>query len=88
MRSVLIAALTGSLVLAGCTTNPYTGDRQASKAAIGALTGAAVGALAGGKKHRGEGAVIGAALGGGVGLYMDNQEKKLRDELQSTGVGL
>lgn len=88
MRSVLIAALTGSLVLAGCTNNPYTGDRQASKAAIGALTGAAVGALAGGKKHRGEGAVIGAALGGGVGLYMDNQEKKLRDELQSTGVGL
>ncbi|MDO8329395.1 MAG: OmpA family protein [Fluviicoccus sp.] len=88
MRIVLIAAISGSLLVAGCTTNPYTGERQASKAAIGALTGAAVGALAGGKKHRGEGAAIGAALGGGVGVYMDSQEKKLRDELQGTGVGV
>lgn len=88
MRTFMIAALSGSLMLAGCTTNPYTGESQASKAAIGALTGAAVGALAGGKKHRGEGALIGAAVGGGVGLYMDNQEKKLREELQGTGVGV
>ena len=88
MRVLLISALTGSLLLAGCTTNPSTGERQVSKAAVGALTGAAVGALAGGKKHRGEGAAIGAAVGGGVGLYMDNQEKKLRDELQGTGVGV
>ncbi|HEX5278007.1 MAG TPA: OmpA family protein [Fluviicoccus sp.] len=88
MRSVLIAAVSGSLMLAGCTTNPYTGEKQVSKAAIGALTGAAVGALAGGKGKRNEGAVIGAALGGGVGLYMDNQEKKLREQLQGTGVGV
>jgi outer membrane protein OmpA-like peptidoglycan-associated protein len=88
MRTFMIAALSGSLMLAGCTTNPYTGESQASKAAIGALTGAAVGALAGGKKHRGEGALIGAAVGGGVGLYMDNQEKKLREQLQGTGVGV
>lgn len=88
MRSALIVALSGSLLVAGCTTDPYTGDRKASKAAIGALTGAAVGALAGGSKHRAQGAAIGAALGGGVGLYMDNQEKKLREQLKASGVGV
>ena len=28
MRKFMLAALAGSVVLAGCTTNPYTGERQ------------------------------------------------------------
>ena len=97
MRSMIVAALTGSLVLAGCTTNPYSGDKQASKAAwgaaIGAVSGAAIGAATGdNKKDRREralrGAAIGGVVGGGVGAYMDVQEKKLREKLQSTGVGV
>ncbi len=67
--------LSGSLVLSGCTTNPYTNESQAGKsgigAGLGALVGAGVGVLSSSKKDRGKGALIGAAggaaLGGGVG---------------------
>jgi len=91
---VSIAALA---MLSGCTTNPYTGEQQASKAAIGAgigaAAGAAVGALSGGhsKERRKKaliGAGVGALAGGGVGYYMDVQEAKLREQLQGTGVGV
>lgn len=91
---VSIAALA---TLSGCTTNPYTGEQQASKAAIGAgigaAAGAAVGALSGGhSKERRKKALIGtgvgALAGGGVGYYMDVQEAKLREQLQGTGVGV
>lgn len=97
MRLMIIAALTGSLVVSGCTNNPYTGQSQASKAAwgagIGVLTGAALGAATGdNKKDRREralkGAAIGGVVGGGVGAYMDVQEKKLREKLQGSGVGV
>ncbi|HAM4332681.1 TPA: OmpA family lipoprotein, partial [Escherichia coli] len=44
------------------------------------------------KKDRGKGALIGAAagaaLGGGVGYYMDVQEAKLRDKMRGTGVSV
>ncbi|TBV06002.1 OmpA family protein [Phytopseudomonas dryadis] len=90
----LLAASAVLTVLAGCTTNPYTGESQAGKAGIygglGALTGAAVGAATSSKKDRGKGALIGAAVGGaaggGYGYYVDTQEAKLRQQLQGTGV--
>lgn len=85
MRTLIIATMAGSLALAGCTTNPYTGQQQMSKGAMGALIGAAAGAAID-KNKRGRGAAIGAVLGGGAGLYMDNQEKKLREQMQGTGV--
>ncbi|WP_217906030.1 glycine zipper domain-containing protein, partial [Brevibacillus laterosporus] len=48
-----------------------------------------IGALSSSKKDRGKGALIGAAagaaLGGGVGYYMDVQEAKLRDKMRGTG---
>jgi outer membrane protein OmpA-like peptidoglycan-associated protein len=34
------------------------------------------------------GAGLGALAGGGVGLYMDNQESKLRERLRGTGVSV
>lgn len=88
--------LSGSLVLSGCTTNPYTNESQAGKsgigAGLGALVGAGVGVLSSSKKDRGKGALIGAAggaaLGGGVGYYMDVQEAKLRDKMRGTGVSV
>ena len=89
---VLTAVLS---VLSACTTiNPYTGQAQTSKAvwgtAIGAATGAATGALV--SDNHGTGALVGglagAALGGGVGYYMDTQEAELRAELASTGVSV
>jgi outer membrane protein OmpA-like peptidoglycan-associated protein len=85
------------VMLPGCTTNPYTGEQQASKAAIGAgigaATGAAIGAFSGGhsKERRRKaliGAGVGALAGGSVGYYMDVQETKLRQQLQGTGVSV
>ncbi|MCY1486334.1 putative lipoprotein YiaD [compost metagenome] len=90
----LTALAAGIVLLAGCTTNPYTGEQQAGKAGIyggiGAVTGAAIGAATSSKKDRGKGALIGAAVGGaaggGYGYYVDSQEAKLRQTLQGTGV--
>ncbi|MBU1329489.1 MAG: OmpA family protein [Gammaproteobacteria bacterium] len=90
----LILAIAGFTLLAGCTTNPYTGESQAGKAGIyggvGAVTGALIGAATSSKKDRGKGALIGAAVGGaaggGYGYYVDTQEAKLRQTLQGTGV--
>ncbi|EOV9008330.1 OmpA family lipoprotein [Cronobacter malonaticus] len=96
-RIIFVAAMvSGALALSGCTTNPYTGEREAGKSGIGAgigsLVGAGVGALSSSKKDRGKGALIGAAagaaLGGGVGYYMDVQEAKLRQKMQGTGVSV
>ncbi|EKM6428292.1 OmpA family lipoprotein [Cronobacter sakazakii] len=96
-RIIFVAAMvSGALVLSGCTTNPYTGEREAGKSGIGAgigsLVGAGVGVLSSSKKDRGKGALIGAAtgaaLGGGVGYYMDVQEAKLRQKMQGTGVSV
>ncbi|TLD96579.1 cell envelope biogenesis protein OmpA [Helicobacter jaachi] len=85
----------GALLMSACTTNPYTGESQVSKTAIGALGTAAVGAGIGAlvhKKNRAKGAAIGAGVGalagGAVGAYMDIQDKKLREELQGTGVSV
>ncbi|CAH0246337.1 MULTISPECIES: OmpA family lipoprotein [Erwinia] len=97
-KSVVTIALvlSGTLALAGCTTNPYTGEREAGKSGIGAGLGAALGAgvgmISSSKKDRGKGALIGAAagaaLGGGAGYYMDVQEAKLRDKMKGTGVSV
>ncbi|EOE6855143.1 OmpA family lipoprotein [Cronobacter sakazakii] len=96
-RIIFVAAMvSGALALSGCTTNPYTGEREAGKSGIGAgigsLVGAGVGVISSSKKDRGKGALIGAAagaaLGGGVGYYMDVQEAKLRQKMQGTGVSV
>ena len=84
-----LAAVSVALLSTGCTINPYTGEKQASKAAtIGGVSAAVCGAL-GSRKNR-ETALKYAAIcglaGAGVGVYMDTQEAKLRQELEGTGV--
>ncbi len=88
----LVAAI---LPLSACVTDPETGNRTISKAAIGGLGGALggylLGDLIGGKRDRTEkivGAGIGAVAGAGVGYYMDEQEKKLRQQTAGTGVNV
>ncbi|MFU8820674.1 MAG: OmpA family protein [Gammaproteobacteria bacterium] len=94
-----MALLTAAAVLAaGCQTlDPYTGEQKTSSAtkgaAIGAATGAALGLLTGddSKERRKRaliGAGVGAIAGGAVGSYMDQQEAKLREQLQGTGVSV
>ncbi|ARS27473.1 OmpA family protein [Sphingomonas sp. KC8] len=82
-----------ALVTTACTTDPVTGERKLSKAAIGALAGTALGAgagaLVGGRNNRTEaivGAGIGAIAGGAIGGYMDKQERELREKTAGTGV--
>ncbi len=87
-----------ALMLAACSTiNPYTGEKQTSKAVKGAGIGAAAGAVVGlisgddGRERRKRaliGAGVGALAGGAVGYYMDVQEAKLREKLAGTGVGV
>jgi len=80
------------LGLMGCTTeNPYTGEKEVSKTAMGTGIGAAGGALAGaliGGNTKGAliGAGIGALAGGITGHYMDKQADELRAQLEGTGV--
>jgi len=81
------------LAMYGCSTvNPYTQEKQTSKAAkgagIGAAAGAVVGLLTKGDKLQNAliGAGVGALAGGGAGYYMDVQEAKLRQRLEGTGV--
>lgn len=94
MIKKVIAVAVVSAFVAGCSTDPYTGERKISNTAggatLGALAGAGAGLLAGGDDRRNAliGAGIGALAGGGIGAYMDQQEAQLRGQLQGTGVGV
>jgi outer membrane protein OmpA-like peptidoglycan-associated protein len=98
IRNGILIAAVGAAFLSGCMTqNAYTGEKQVSKttkgAGIGALAGAAVGALTGdNSKERRKRALIGAGVGalagGAAGNNMDRQEAKLRAQLQGSGVSV
>lgn len=86
-----------AILAAGCTTNPYTGEKRASRAvtsgAMGAGAGAAAGAVIGaatGSAGKGAaiGAAVGAATGVGIGVYQDRQQAKLRERLAASGVSV
>lgn len=87
------AALSALLLTSACMTDPETGQRRVSKAAIGGIGGALggylLGDIVGGRHDRTEkivGAGIGAIAGAGIGAYMDQQERKLRERTAGTGV--
>lgn len=99
MNRIIVSVLTIVLIVSssmlGCSTiNPYTGEKETSKAtegsAIGGVVGAILGAATASKGHRTENALIaggiGAIAGGGAGYYMDVQDAKLRQKLEGTGV--
>ncbi|GHA31305.1 OmpA family lipoprotein [Devosia pacifica] len=99
MKSNLLVATCATLALAACTTtNPFTGETQVSNMTGGALIGAGGGAAAGAIVGAATGgdprlaALIGAGIGGlsgaAIGDYMDDQEAKLRAQLQGTGVSV
>ena len=93
--SLVLLIAVSLVVLPACSTvNPYTGEKQTSKATEGAAIGGVAGAILGAAlASRGDrtkmallGAGVGAVAGGGVGYYMDVQEAKLRQKLEGTGV--
>jgi len=93
IAKVIAAGTLVSMLASGCATNP-DGSTEWQKTAIGSLGGAAlgagVGALVGGKSHRGRNAAIGgltgAVVGGGVGNYMDRQAAALKKSMPEAEV--
>jgi outer membrane protein OmpA-like peptidoglycan-associated protein len=96
---LLSAAVVALLVTACTTTDPYTRETEASKASKGAAIGAGVAAVVAAIDNRDadsrdrnqrvlKSAAAGAAIGGGIGYYMDLQEAKLREQLENTGVSV
>lgn len=100
MKKSLLLVAPLALVFSQCTTiDAYTGEQKTSNAAIGAGVGAVGGAILGavignntgdGDARKGAliGAGVGAVGGGGIGAYMDQQEAKIRQQLQGTGVSV
>ena len=93
-HSILVTtAALAAFATAACTTDPYTGQRQINRTAVGIAAGAIggylLGDLVGGSNDRTArliGAGIGALAGGAVGSYMDRQEAELRRQTAGTGV--
>ncbi|MDR1057231.1 MAG: OmpA family protein [Coxiellaceae bacterium] len=91
-KMALVGSLFVLITLNGCTTtNPYTGQTEVSKTAIGTGIGAVGGAIAGqliggNTASTLVGAGLGAAVGGITGNYMDRQDSELRAQLQGSGV--
>lgn len=91
MKKILtVTAVCASVILTGCATTGATGtNNTATKAGLGALGGAALGAAiskATGGEKTGRDAAIGAALGAGVGVYMSKQEERLKAQTAGTGI--
>ena len=98
---ILTIPLITCLALSACATfEPYTGEQEVSNTAKGAGIGAGVAAVAAylankneddiGKRNRRilKAATGGAAIGGGIGYYMDTQEAQLRKQLRGSGVSV
>lgn len=92
-KILISAALAATTLTAACVTDPVTGERRVSKAAIGGVGGAVggylLGDLVGGRNDRTEkiiGAGIGGLAGAGIGAYMDRQEQELRRRTAGTDV--
>jgi len=100
LRSKWILAVSVAFLVqvTACTTlDPYTREEKTSNAAkgaaIGAAAGVAIGLISGSNSsERKKRALIlggaGALAGTGVGYYMDQQEMKLRQQLEGTGVSV
>lgn len=93
-------SLASFLLITSCATyDPYTGEQEVSNAGKGAGIGAGVAAVVAylankdedsGKRNERilKAAAGGAAIGGGIGYYMDAQEAKLRKQLRGSGVSV
>jgi outer membrane protein OmpA-like peptidoglycan-associated protein len=83
-------AVMSLLTVSACVTDPNTGERKASRTAIGGVGGAGLGyllgSIIGGKTARIVGAGIGGVAGGVVGYKMDQQIKELKEQTAGSGI--
>ena len=93
MRALVIStAVVGAMVLTGCqSTGNNLGGMEYDKTALGTVIGAAAGygiskGNANTSRQNNRAAAIGAVVGGATGVYLDNKEKKLRQQMAGTGV--
>ena len=91
MRLLAISVLAGAVALTGCVTDPTTGQTSINKTAVGAALGAAAGygiskGNANSSAQNNRAIAIGAIVGGGAGLLLDQREIKLKEQLQGSGV--
>ncbi|MDJ0978370.1 MAG: OmpA family protein [Erythrobacter sp.] len=85
---------TAALALLGtttaCVTDPNTGERKASRTAIGAGVGGTLGYLLGGAIGGDAARIIGAGIGGSAGAVLgkryDDQIRELDEQTEGTGV--
>ena len=87
-KTLLVGSLAAVMLVTGCANMNDTQRRTATGAGVGALGGAAVGAITGG--HAGTGAVIGAGVGA-LGTYlwsqhMERQKQEMEAATRGTGV--
>lgn len=88
MNKQIMVGLASVLLVSACATTESGSNRRLYGAGIGAVTGAALGTLAGGddKRNAAIGAVVGGIAGVAVGDYMDKQEEALRKATQGTDI--
>ncbi|HHH9443108.1 TPA: OmpA family protein [Pseudomonas aeruginosa] len=85
-----LCVATALITLAGCSTNPLTGESQIDRTTVGAVVGTVAGGLIGAAIGDGRvaliGAAIGASVGGGTGYLLDRRHAELQRKLQGTGL--
>lgn len=93
MKSRLLTSAIAAISLvavSGCVTDPNTGEKKASRTAIGTGAGAGLGYLLGsvigGRSARIVGAGIGGVAGAVVGNQMDKQIRELKEQTAGSGI--
>ena len=85
MRALMISTVVGVMALSGCQNMEY--DKAAIGTGLGALAGYGISkSNANSSAQNNRAAAIGAVVGAATGVYLDNKEKKLRQQMAGTGV--
>lgn len=75
MKKIIVASLSLSVFLAGCTQVTNEGVGTVTGGVVGGLLGSQFGSGSGRVAAAAGGALIGAFLGGKIGQYMDRQDR-------------
>ena len=88
MRKVIVASLSLSILLSGCTSVTNEGVGTVTGGVVGGLLGSQFGGGAGKVAAVAGGALLGAFLGGKIGQYMDRQDQmQMQRALETAPVG-